>query len=785
MAIRENVEEPEEITNQTVGVPGASCLFESELIIEERIYNRVRESSMVTCIDGYRGGGEWTCQYDGSFSGESCERISCEENILHKLGDDEIIILSGESLEVTCDDGYGDAGTWSCSLDGELTGNPCRKKCEEPVESLLGADSFVAYSGDKDLELHCNEGYFSENIYSCVDGEFSSLPRCIPVTCPAVSEISNALTSLPSGEYGDGEVIVSCKRPFDKNGLEVQWSCGSNGQWQGPACEYPHDCILAVDNLAGGFKSLRANRGKTLAVNCDYGYTANEVDVTCMESSPDSGVFGFDNIPTCEREPFSCELTVANSRAENEKYYISPGKSVLVSCLDGFYGGGKVDCVENGSGNNIPSSTPTCSNYARSTPDLNRFEEPYAENASVGYDGVICGDDTVFFPDHSFVFKVMLDADEKLKLPTEITAETEFYVDWGDSTCDHITNLSDDDVLVHEYTDQEDQEKRIRIIGSVVKWGDGESWGEVGNDFYKEIITHVINLGDVNWKNLSNAFNGATALESFRAKHTNTSNVTDMSYMFKGTSAIESLDLTTLNTSNVTTMAGMFRETSVLSLLDLSSFDTSKVTTMYTMFRETNLSRLDLSNFNTEDVIDMSHMFYNSQNLTSLDLSNFNTSKVKYMGSMFYSTSKIVSLDLTNFDTSEVMDMSYMFYQNSVLKTLDLSSFDTFEVIEMHLMFSYCRGLPYLDLSKFNTSNVTNMSSMFNDTDLLGYLDLGNWETNLLVNSSSFFQNDGSPIFSNSVPNANLVCLNNDDPSSAGNEIFIDGATYSCDGVAE
>ena len=41
MAIRENVDEPEEITNQSVAVPGASCLFESELIVEERIYTKV------------------------------------------------------------------------------------------------------------------------------------------------------------------------------------------------------------------------------------------------------------------------------------------------------------------------------------------------------------------------------------------------------------------------------------------------------------------------------------------------------------------------------------------------------------------------------------------------------------------------------------------------------------------------------------------------------------------------------------------------------------------------
>ena len=66
MAIRENVDEPEEITSQSVAVPGVSCLFESDSIVEERIYTKVDQSSTVTCVDGYSGGGEWKCLPNGT-----------------------------------------------------------------------------------------------------------------------------------------------------------------------------------------------------------------------------------------------------------------------------------------------------------------------------------------------------------------------------------------------------------------------------------------------------------------------------------------------------------------------------------------------------------------------------------------------------------------------------------------------------------------------------------------------------------------------------------------------
>ena len=38
MAVRQNVEEPTEITSQSVGVPGATCLYSSETILYSEAY---------------------------------------------------------------------------------------------------------------------------------------------------------------------------------------------------------------------------------------------------------------------------------------------------------------------------------------------------------------------------------------------------------------------------------------------------------------------------------------------------------------------------------------------------------------------------------------------------------------------------------------------------------------------------------------------------------------------------------------------------------------------------
>ncbi|MGM9700473.1 MAG: BspA family leucine-rich repeat surface protein, partial [Prevotella sp.] len=85
--------------------------------------------------------------------------------------------------------------------------------------------------------------------------------------------------------------------------------------------------------------------------------------------------------------------------------------------------------------------------------------------------------------------------------------------------------------------------------------------------------------------NTASWLQNCTKLETIEGiENLNTENVTDMSNMFNGCSALTELDVTGFNTEKVTDMEGMFSNCCSLSSLDVSKFNTSKVTNMGSMF---------------------------------------------------------------------------------------------------------------------------------------------------------------------------------------------------------
>ena len=155
------------------------------------------------------------------------------------------------------------------------------------------------------------------------------------------------------------------------------------------------------------------------------------------------------------------------------------------------------------------------------------------------------------------------------------------------------------------------------------------------------------------------------------------------------------------------------------------------------------------------------------------------------MWGMFKDMSSLESLNLSSFNTSVVYNMKQMFSGVSSLEALDLTSFNTGLVENMDSMFEGMSSLNTLDLSHFNTSSVTDMSSMFNGMSNLSYLNLGDWETNSVSIASDFFLDSGSPLFSSSSVNVHLLCLNDDNPALGGNEVIVDGQTFSCNGSGD
>ena len=280
-----------------------------------------------------------------------------------------------------------------------------------------------------------------------------------------------------------------------------------------------------------------------------------------------------------------------------------------------------------------------------------------------------------------------------------------FTVDWGDGTTSEVTSFNDPD-KTHTYATKGTY--TITISGTLEAWGGRSNWE--GSKYLKS----VVNLGDLNWIDLENAFAGTEILESFFGGVTGETKT--MERMFYRAGAIDDGWELSYN-QNLD--------------LDTSCFDTSKVLSMRYMFSGTSPNELILTNFDTSNVKEMDGMFEAIRSLTdsTFDISSFNTSNVNDMNAMFKQFWGVNTLDLSHFDTTQVFDMGMMFDSNLWYTDIDLSDlawwnpnpeyvkpvksiimtgWDTKNVYSMNDMFAGIDATS-LDISHFDTSNVNDM----------------------------------------------------------------------------
>jgi surface protein len=460
------------------------------------------------------------------------------------------------------------------------------------------------------------------------------------------------------------------------------------------------------------------------------------------------------------------------------------GNSIEVVCEQGaFFGGGRWYCGYDGEfdGKICEKISFTQTSYA--------IEEFHCD---LNDDGIVDSGEELDFPNHSFVTKWQVaEGDLEIELPIVEDDRLDFYVDWGDGKCSRINN-DNFEQRIHSYSNEDNSPYQVRIIGKVLRWGGSNV--EVN---YRNKLIEVVELGDVYWEDLENAFSDLVNLVLFNGVNTNTSfvtnmasmfqgstnivnfvldgittqTVTDMSYMFEGMT-VEDLDiahfvtpsliniegmfagmtsLTSLNilgliTKNVTTMENLFRDSTSLATINYGDyFDTSNVATMKYMFSGTKIINLDLSSFKTSNVIDMRYMFEAMSELLSINWgNNFVTTKVIYMDGMFSNVEKLISLDLSHFNTSLVESMKDLFSGTSLLvKIIFGDYFFTTNVTDMSQMFLNS-GVTSLDLSSWNVDKVTNMEKMFFNTINLVNLYFGQyWITSNVVNMYLMFANSG------------------------------------------
>ncbi|MCB9063048.1 MAG: BspA family leucine-rich repeat surface protein [Halobacteriovoraceae bacterium] len=304
----------------------------------------------------------------------------------------------------------------------------------------------------------------------------------------------------------------------------------------------------------------------------------------------------------------------------------------------------------------------------------------------------------------------------------------DFIVDWGDGKVEEVKEYGMYGNKSHVYRNPGIY--KVTVTGKV-----GALFNPVNNLSIKNLI-EVVNLGDLGYVSLEQAFQEAHNLKSFKGGCTD--QVGSMREMFKNAKSLEFANFSSFNTEKVTTMAGMFIGNLKLVSLDLSTFDTSEVSSMYDMFNSMeSLSELNVSSFDTSNVNSMTGMFSGLKSLKSLDLTHFNTQNVRRMDKMFSKSSKLEFLDLESFNTSQVQTMSNMFSETLSLRGIYLLNFDTSNVKDMDKLFYKAASIEYLDLNHFLVKQIpiTNFTSIFQGTENLKYLKIDSWK----MEKSNFF----------------------------------------------
>ena len=269
------------------------------------------------------------------------------------------------------------------------------------------------------------------------------------------------------------------------------------------------------------------------------------------------------------------------------------------------------------------------------------------------------------------------ESERTVKLPLVEGFNYDFSLDCGNgASIEQITSAQAECV----YPSPSEQPYKITINGILEAW----DFKKIADSRNKLV---AVELGNVGWKSLRNAFYGCQNLTQFKAGYT--AGVTDMSYMFAGASKLASIDYSDKGdqwiTSQVTDMSGMFSYASEANF-DVSDWDTSNVTDMSHIFADTTKANPDVSKWNTSMVTDMSHMFDFARNADP-DVSSWNTASVTTMRRMFNGAKKVVNLDTSGWNTANVTDMYGMF---SAADTADpvMTSWDFLQVLYMDKMFS-------------------------------------------------------------------------------------------------
>ena len=321
---------------------------------------------------------------------------------------------------------------------------------------------------------------------------------------------------------------------------------------------------------------------------------------------------------------------------------------------------------------------------------------------------------TVIPSDTAFITTWAAGADKTITIPTlggSRSPNYNFRIDWGDGTPPQ-NFTGDNPNPSHTYATA--GTFTVKITGTFPHFYLNDRTA------IKDKLLSVDQWGDIAWKNMNSAFEGASNLMIKATDVPDLSNVTNMIYMFHNATSFNQ-DIGDWNVSRVTNMGAMFWGARAFNQ-DIGDWNVSKVTDMTVMFSGAASFNQDIGDWNVSNVEDMYGMFSGATSFNQ-DIGDWNVSKVRDMSNMFF-TATSFDQDIGGWNVSNVRDMIVMF-SSATSFDQDIGGWNVSSVRNMRSMFRYASSFNQ-DIEGWNVSRVGDMRYMFQHATSFNQ-DIGGW----------------------------------------------------------
>lgn len=261
---------------------------------------------------------------------------------------------------------------------------------------------------------------------------------------------------------------------------------------------------------------------------------------------------------------------------------------------------------------------------------------------------------------------------ETITLPVYSGGTYNFTVNWGDGSAPEVITSASAPVT-HTYATA--GAYTVTITGTL------NGWNFTTVPASKDLLTDVLQWGDVQLGNLGGYFQGASNLDISATDAPDLTLTTDLSYMFHSAASLVAPDLSGWDTSSVTKFSYMFYGTTSLTTPNISTWDTGAVTDFSYMFASatTSLFNGNIGYWDVSSGTTHKSMFYKAQSFNgSIDFWDLSaTTDVSYM--FQYATSFNQDLSTWQFcATTSSKYTNFSTYANSTWTSASPTKLPTF-----------------------------------------------------------------------------------------------------------